>query len=138
MQRHHLMFLVFNIVALCLCVCVCVWTAACPQWLVPAPTTPERMGAGGGAGCTASRPPGASPVTPGAGVGGNVGGSCPDGLPLGPLPLPGRRVSRRPQPTRAPRDEVMALRQSRGGGGGGLRPGQWQGAPLHSGVVAVW
>ena len=33
----------------------------------------------------------------------------PLGRPQGPDPLPGRRVSTRPQPMQAPRDEVMAL-----------------------------
>ena len=38
----------------------------------------------------------------------------PLGRPRGPDPQPGRRVSIRPQPTRAPQDEVMALGPLRG------------------------
>ena len=57
--------------------------------------------------------PGLLPDTSGDNGGGNGGGSSP-GTPLlgrhqGPDPRAGRRVSVRPQPTRAPRREAMAL-----------------------------
>ena len=53
------------------------------------------------------------PDAPGANGGGNSGGTSPGGPPLGrhqgPDPRAGRRVSIRPQPTRVPRPEAMAL-----------------------------
>ena len=65
-----------------------------------------------------NRQAGALPDTPGAGDGGNGSGTSPGDPPLGrphdPDPQPGRRVSMRPQPTRAPRDEAMALGPHRG------------------------
>ena len=39
----------------------------------------------------------------------------PLGRPQGPDPLPGTRLSIRPQPTRAPWGEVMALSPTQGG-----------------------
>ena len=76
---------------------------------------------GGGSKTT---PLGALPVMPGAGGGGNCSGygtgnpppPPPSGRPQGPDPLPGRRVSIRPQPTRVPLGKVMALSSTLGGG----------------------
>ena len=51
--------------------------------------------------------------TPGADDGGygsvSAPATWPRGRPQGPDPQPGSRLSIRPQPTRAPRDQVMAL-----------------------------
>ena len=64
----------------------------------------------------------ALPDTPGAGDGRNGSGTSPGTPPPpprrleGPNPPPGRRVSIRPQPTRAPRDEDMAVDPFRGRG----------------------
>ena len=65
-------------------------------------------------------PPSTPPVTPVAGGGGdgggpNTGDPPPSGWPEAPDPLPGRRVSIRPQPRRAPRGAVMALSPSQAG-----------------------
>ena len=59
----------------------------------------------------------------------------PPGRAQEPDPLCGRRVSIRPQPTRAPGGEVMALNPS---GGGGVMFGWWHGVPLQGGAVAGW
>ena len=57
--------------------------------------------------------PGFLPGAPGASGGSNSGGGIPGGPPLGrhrgPDPRAGWRVSIRPQPTRGPRREAMAL-----------------------------
>ena len=127
------MFLALHVLTLCL------WLAACPHWPVPVPVTPERVGMGGVA-------PQAGPLVPHrsrpelvdvvlAAV--PAPAAFPLGRPRAPDSFPGRRVSIRPQPTRAPQGEVMALSLS-GGGGGGFRPRRWQGGPLQSGAVAGW
>ena len=62
---------------------------------------------------SATPSPSLLPDAPGANGGGNSGGTSPSAPPLGrhqgPDPRAGRRVSIRPQPTRAPRPEAMAL-----------------------------
>ena len=81
------------------------------------PPTAANQGLGGDSrgGGTATALSGALPDTPGAGDGGNGSGTSPGepppprGRPQDPDPQPGRRVRIRPQPTRAPRDEAMAL-----------------------------
>ena len=69
---------------------------------------------GGGGNATALS--GALLDTPGADDGGNGSGTSPGDPPPTEAPGsgPGRRVSIRPQPTRAPRDERMALGPLRG------------------------
>ena len=71
------------------------------------------VNSGGGGNTTAL--PGALPDAPGAGDGGNGSGTSP-GAPPPPLGRPqrGRRMSIRLEPTRAPRDEAMALSPQRG------------------------
>ena len=97
---------------------LCLHAVDCPRWLTrigvvkcrEAPTRPRSPApyrthpvpmAVGKAEVPAKAPP---PPPPG-------GAQDPD-------PWPSRRVSIRPQPTRAPRDEAMALGPLRGGGGG--------------------
>ena len=62
---------------------------------------------------SAALSPGFLPDVPGAKSGGDSGGTSPGAPPLGrhqgPDPRASRRVSIRPQPTRAPRREAMAL-----------------------------
>ena len=86
---------------------LCLSTAAFPRWLTGARVV-TRWGV-----ATRQHPAAPLTVTPGARGGGNGSGSSTGdptaGRPQGPDPLPGRRVSIRPQPTRAPRGEAMAV-----------------------------
>ena len=93
------MFLVLLLLTLCL------HAADCPWCL----TRPGLVTCGGGGDMTAH--PGFLPVAPAAGGGGKCGGTSPPpprGLASGSGP-PCRQGSIRPQPTRAPRYEAMAL-----------------------------
>ena len=100
----------------------------------------------GGGGDTTT-PRGILPVTPVAGEGVYGSGSDPgtpppSGQPQGPdPPPPGTRVSIRPQPMRAPRDEVVALGPLRGREpalpvAGGPTP-EWGGGGMARGTTAA-
>ena len=92
----------------------------------------------------ATTPRGALPVTPGARGGANGCSSStgdPAGRPQGPDPLPGRRTSIRPQPTRAPRGEAMAPSPLQGEGlawavAGGPTP-EWGGGGMARGTAVM-
>ena len=120
---------------------LCLHAIASPWWL----TRAYVVSCGGGGGTTTPR--GTLPVTPGAGDGGYGSGSSPGnpppplGRPQGPDPLPGRRVSIRPQPMRAPRDEVMALGPPQGreparAVAGGRTP-EWGGGGMARGTATA-
>ena len=89
--------------------------AACPRWL----TGTRAVTRGGAATRLPPKAPYRSRLGPVVVVMAAVPAPAtpPSGRPQGPEPLPGRRVSIRPQPMRAPRGEVMALNPTRGWGG---------------------
>ena len=80
------MFSVFHVLAFC------VWIAACPPWLAPTPATPGQWGGGG---YTMRRMLNSCRSHPAQVV-------VVVDWPQGPDPLPGRRVSTRPQSMRTP------------------------------------